>query len=134
MALENTLEIELLLRSLALGKGGVTDATVVPLSVRVRSQLKLSSRGRAVCLGVGEGLADVGNIHWVTRLEREGFGVLVLLFSKSERGIRGRWREVMWDGKVELVDERGSWDVGEYFESDGVFGESVYKLFDADGD
>jgi hypothetical protein len=123
MALEKTLEIELLFRALALM--GV-DATVVPLSVRVRSQAKLSL---SVCFGGGEGWS-VGNIHWVTRLEKEGVGVLG--FEGRERGMEGR-REEIWDGIVlELIDDGLSLVDGEYFEGD-VFGESVYRLFDAGG-
>lgn len=66
MALEKRLEMELLFRALA----PVTveaDATVVPLSVRVRSQLKLSSGGEICFVDM-----SVGNIHWVTRLDKEG--------------------------------------------------------------
>lgn len=117
MAPEKILEIELLFRALAVG----VDATVVPLSVRVRSQVKLSL---SVCFGGGGGWS-VGNIHWVTRLERE-VGVF------GFEGREGR-REESWDGIVlELVDDGVSLVVGEYFEGD-VFGESVYRLFDAGG-
>lgn len=64
IAPEKALEMELLFR--AFGPPvmvGVVDATVVPLSVRVRSQLNPFSPGRKDCFGGVEGLVGVGNIH-----------------------------------------------------------------------
>lgn len=107
MAPEKTLEMELLLRALA----PVTveaDATVVPLSVRVRSQLKLSSGGETCSVAL-----SAGNIHWVTRLDREG-GVEGIAFRLSELGTEGRRSDDSLDGIVrELADEGVSLDAGE---------------------
>lgn len=64
IALEKALEMELLFR--ALGPPVmvvVVDATVVPLSVRARSQLNPFSPGKKDCFGGVEGLMEVGNIH-----------------------------------------------------------------------
>lgn len=64
IALEKALEMELLFRALGPPVMVVVfDATVVPLSVRVRSQLNPLSPGRKDCFGGVEGLVGVGNIH-----------------------------------------------------------------------
>jgi hypothetical protein len=64
MAVEKALEIELLFRILAPPvMVVVVDATVVPLSVRVLSQLNSLSPGKEACFGGMDGLVGVGNIH-----------------------------------------------------------------------
>lgn len=64
IAVEKALEMELLFR--ALGPPVmvvVVDATVVPLSVRVRSQLNPLPPGTKACFGGRKALVGVGNIH-----------------------------------------------------------------------
>lgn len=65
IALEKALEMEPLFRVLGPPVKVVVlvEATVVPLSVRVRSQLNPFSPGIEACLGNGEELVGVGHIH-----------------------------------------------------------------------
>lgn len=103
----------------------VFEPTVVPLSVRVRSQLKSFEAGK-------NGLVDVGSIHWDTlsKGEEETESILPRF---SETGTEGNCSNEHCDGIVcELADEGLSVDDPEYLDVD-VSGDSVFRFLDASG-
>ena len=81
---------------------------------------------RKACFGGVEGLVGVGNIHWVTRLERgKGIESSVSRFSGSV--MEGRRGNENCDGIVRRLADEG-------LSLDGdISGVSVYRLMDAGG-